>query len=103
MQGIFKSGILFFTFLLLSVSAFATHNRAGEITYQHIEDLTYEFTITTYTDPTSLADRDELTIAWGDGITEVLTRNSIETLVPGVIQKINISADILMAAPVVMK
>lgn len=87
MQGIFKSGILLFTFLLLSVSAFATHNRAGEITYQHIEDLTYEFTITTYTDPTSLADRDELTIAWGDGITEVLTRNSIETLVPGVIQK----------------
>lgn len=65
--------------------AFATHNRAGEITYRHIEDLTYEFTITTYTDPASLADRDALGIDWGDGSpVDTLPRSSIELLTPDI-------------------
>lgn len=70
--------------LLFSISqAFATHNRAGEITYRHINDLTYEFTITTYTDPASLADRDALGIDWGDGSpVDTLPRFSIESLTP---------------------
>ncbi len=63
-----------------SISLFATHNRAGEITYRHIADLTYEFTITTYTDPASLADRDALTIDWGDGSSDTLFRSSIVIL-----------------------
>jgi gliding motility-associated-like protein len=87
MSGKMKFFGLFICCLLLSVRVFATHNRAGEITYQHIQDLTYEFTITTYTDPTSLADRDELTILWGDGTEEILGRTSISLLVPGKIQK----------------
>jgi len=82
MQGILKSGGLFILFFLLTVRLFATHNRAGEITYRHLNDLTYEFTITTYTDPSSLADRDELTILWGDGIEEILARTSIASLTP---------------------
>lgn len=44
----------------------ATHNRAGEITFRHIEGYTYEFTITTYTYTPSFANRDYLTIEWGD-------------------------------------
>ena len=35
----------------------ATHNRAGEITYRQLSDLTYEITITTFTYTLSLADR----------------------------------------------
>lgn len=87
MRGIIKIVGLFLLFFSFSTRLFATHNRAGEITYEHIEDLTYLFTITTYTDPTSLADRDELTIDWGDETTEVVPRSSIEILVPGKIQK----------------
>ena len=48
-------------------SAFATHERAGEITYRHISGRTYEFTITTYTYAPSLANRTQLPVDWGDG------------------------------------
>ncbi|MBC8046430.1 MAG: gliding motility-associated C-terminal domain-containing protein [Fimbriimonadaceae bacterium] len=56
-------------FLVSCTSVFATHNRAGEITYTHVEgsNFKYEFVITTYTDPESPADRDALVIFWGDG------------------------------------
>ncbi|MBN1951577.1 MAG: gliding motility-associated C-terminal domain-containing protein [Bacteroidales bacterium] len=54
--------------MLLNVSgAYATHNRAGEITYRHIGGYTYEFTITTYTYRLSMANRSELPVTWGDG------------------------------------
>ena len=46
--------------------ALATHNRAGEISYTHLEGLTYEVLITTYTKASALADRDMLFILWGD-------------------------------------
>ena len=48
-----ESLLLFFA-LLVGTTASATHNRAGEITYQHLEGTTYEVTITTcllYTSP----------------------------------------------------
>ena len=47
----------------------ATHQRAAEITYKHIEGLTYEFTITMYTRTSSPVDnyRNTMPIAWGDG------------------------------------
>ncbi len=48
-------------FLILSYTgAYATHNRAGEITYKQISELTYEVTITTFTYVLSLADRPAL-------------------------------------------
>ena len=53
--------------LLLSFITYATHNRAGEITYTQISDLTYEVTITTYTYLLSNVDREELEVDWGDG------------------------------------
>lgn len=45
----------------------ATHNRAGEITYKHIEGFTYEVTIRTCTDisSSSNADRQWMPINWG--------------------------------------
>lgn len=48
------------------VTAWATHNRAGEITYTHLEGNTYRVTITTYTKASAEADRPYLKIRWGD-------------------------------------
>src|SRR5438105_10445310 len=55
-----KASIFFFFFITYSLFfihySFATHNRAGEITYRHVSGndcLTYEITITTYTKTSS--------------------------------------------------
>lgn len=58
------------------MSLFATHNRAGEITYKQIADLKFEVTIITYTatGPGWTADRPELEIIWGDNTTSILPR-----------------------------
>jgi len=58
--------LIYIIVFLFTTSAFATHNRAGEITFRHISGLTYEITVTTYTKDSSLADRPELEINWGD-------------------------------------
>ena len=64
------------TLLLLStLSLFATHQRAGEITYTHESGLTYKFTVTTYTYAPSAADRPEIEVFWGDGTSSVITRS----------------------------
>lgn len=60
----------------MSLSIFATHQRAGEISYTHISNLTYEFKLVTYTYTPSPADRPELEIFWGDGSSTVVPRNS---------------------------
>jgi len=60
--------------MLLSIQSYATHNRAGEITYKHISGLTYEFTMVTYTYHPSPADRPTLTLRWGDGSSTVVNR-----------------------------
>jgi len=65
--------ILIFTFFLLA-NTYATHQRAGEITFKHISGLTYEITIITYTYTPSPADRPELDVRWGDGTYSTLQR-----------------------------
>lgn len=65
--------------LLVIIAAFsnasATHNRAGEITYQWISGYTYKITVTTYTNTyATTADRCELTIYFGDGDSAVTPR-----------------------------
>jgi gliding motility-associated-like protein len=63
--------------LLTSNDLFATHNRAGEITFQQIGDLKFRVTITTYTKSSSAqADRDSLELFWGDGKSEWLKRSN---------------------------
>jgi gliding motility-associated-like protein len=55
----------------------ATHNRAGEITYVQIGDLTIRVTVTTYTKTSSIAaDRDSLEIFWGDGTSRWVRRTN---------------------------
>ena len=63
---IFKILFIVLGIAFLNVKAFATHNRAGEITYKHVEGLTYEVLITTYTKSSALADRPLLYLRWGD-------------------------------------
>ena len=75
-----KKIILFIVaFLFFLPLAFATHNRAGEITYTWVSGLTYQITITTYTNvsPEVIADRPTLDINWGDGTTGTIQRTSI--------------------------
>jgi gliding motility-associated-like protein len=65
----------------------ATHNRAGEITYVQISDLTYEITLTTFTYTLSFADRPQLTIEWGDNSSSVVQRLPRESPLPNYYQK----------------
>ena len=61
-----KRLLLFFSFVVVALQSYSTHNRAGEITYRHISGNTYEFTIYTYTKTSAPADRPFLPINWGD-------------------------------------
>jgi gliding motility-associated-like protein len=65
--------LLLFAFQL---DARATHNRAGEITYEHLGGLTFRATITTYTVPESPADRPWLPLNWGDGTIDTVFRSN---------------------------
>jgi gliding motility-associated-like protein len=63
--------------MLFGFSANATHNRAGEITFRQIGDLTFEVTCTTYTKTSSVpADRDSLEFVWDDGTSQFVGRSN---------------------------
>lgn len=66
--------VIFMATLAISV-LYGTHNRAGEIIYEQIGDLTIRATIITYTKTSSQsADRDSLELFWGDGTSEYVIR-----------------------------
>ncbi|MCK5822059.1 MAG: gliding motility-associated C-terminal domain-containing protein [Bacteroidales bacterium] len=77
---VFKYILLIIGFVFLAGSpgppALPTHNRAGEITYEQIGDLSYRITIITYTatGPGPVADREHLEVEFGDGITALVKR-----------------------------
>ncbi|HNX65415.1 MAG TPA: gliding motility-associated C-terminal domain-containing protein [Bacteroidales bacterium] len=81
-----KSFITGLIVLLAVLPLYATHNRAGEITYRQISDLTYEVTLTTFTYTKSLADRPQLDIEWGDNTYTTVNRQS-ETSLPNYYKK----------------
>ncbi|HEX2919856.1 MAG TPA: gliding motility-associated C-terminal domain-containing protein [Bacteroidales bacterium] len=58
--------ILLLQVLFCFPDLYATHNRAGEITYIQKSDLTFEITLTTFTYTPSFADRPVLNVEWGD-------------------------------------
>ncbi len=66
--------------LMFLPDIYATHNRAGEIIVEQTgdcNDLTVKATIVTYTKASSAAaDRDSLTICWGDGTCQVIARTN---------------------------
>lgn len=61
-------------FQLVNIQIFATHNRAGEITYVQKGSYTYEITLITYTYTKAPADRPELDIYFGDGTVATVPR-----------------------------
>jgi gliding motility-associated-like protein len=67
--------------MALTSVAEATHNRAGEITYKQLSDLTFEVTVTTFTYTLSKADRPTLDVEWGDNSITNVARIS-ETILP---------------------
>lgn len=69
-----RFGLLSVIVIMLCKLAFATHQRAGEITYKWLWGYTYEVTIITYTYTLSPADRPTLTLNWGDGTTDEIER-----------------------------
>ena len=65
----------------MSLSAFATHERAGEITYRHISGNKYEISVTTYTRGQSVAaDRCTITLRFSNipGDTAEVCRSNFE-------------------------
>ena len=73
-------------FLVTVMPLMATHNRAGEITYRQLSDLTYEVTVTTFTYTLSKADRPQLNVEWGDNTISTVNRQS-ETFLPNYYKK----------------
>jgi gliding motility-associated-like protein len=71
-----KKSLAFLLLILNSFILLATHNRAGEITYIQVSDLTYEITITTFTYTLSYADRPQLDVSWGDNSISTASRKS---------------------------
>ncbi len=55
-------------------SLFATHNRAGEITYRKLNNFTYEITLVIYTKTSSGLDQQWETIYWGDNTSDSIPR-----------------------------
>ena len=77
-----KRTLIYLIVLFSSYQVTATHNRAGEITYRQLGALTFEITLVTFTDPTTLAhqQRTELYFAFSDNTQDTFPRIS-ETLV----------------------
>ncbi len=77
MSQVYKTLFIAICYTLTYTSLYATHNRAGEITYIQTGPLTILCTITTYTKSSSTAaDRDSLVIIWGDGTAESVGRSN---------------------------
>ena len=83
--------LLYIFLLFVSAQAFATHNRAGEITYRHISGFTYEITVTMYMKESSPAAIQNVAIFWGDGNSDSLIVTSSLSLGNDVIKKEYIS------------
>ena len=82
LKGLRPDALLFFILLMAPLSVCATHQRAAEIIYRHISDLTYEIKLISYTFTPSPANayREYLTIDWGDGQLSEIHRDTVKYL-----------------------
>ncbi|MCX6258826.1 MAG: T9SS type A sorting domain-containing protein [Bacteroidia bacterium] len=70
-----KTNIFLLFALIAHLTGFADRFRAGEITYRNLDGLSYEITVTTYTDLLDSADvHDSLMVYCGDGTCEIIPR-----------------------------
>ena len=81
-----KKIAFFLVFLMASKFLFATHNRAGELSYTQISALQYEFILTTFTDISdpNNADRPSAELNFGDGTTSTAARFEKITVVTNI-------------------
>ena len=91
-----KIAYIFCLFFLGIQYNFASHNRAGEITYTAISSFEYEATIIVYTKyiNSSSVVRTDQELDWGDGVTESLPRESFEEVEPGVRRSVYIGTHV---------
>ena len=81
---------LFFVLFLLPNLSFATHLRAGEISYRHVSGKRYEITVTMYAvSPLNVpvitnTDDPVITIGWGDGTSEDVARTTVDDKPQGI-------------------
>ncbi|MFH2142459.1 MAG: gliding motility-associated C-terminal domain-containing protein [Bacteroidota bacterium] len=73
-----KITLILISIIFIEFSLYATHNRAGEITFKHLRGYEYEVTVVTFTYTLSYADRPELEVFWGDGTNDIIIR--VDTL-----------------------
>lgn len=67
MQKLLPGLLLLLASLFSATAAWATHNRGGEITFRHLNNLTYEITVVTYTKDQNAADRPSLPVSYNYG------------------------------------
>lgn len=79
-----KKAIILILTILTVTAVYGTHNRAGEILYEHVSGYKYKITLYTYTYTPSAANetRDSLEMQWGDNTTDLIPRVS-EDFLPG--------------------
>ena len=81
----------------MSVSwLYGTHNRAGEVTFSRISGYTYHVKVVTYTVASSAADRDFISVVWGDGELDTLNRSNGPVGMNGYQQGVEIDVDVKM-------
>ncbi|RLD68387.1 MAG: hypothetical protein DRI95_03170 [Bacteroidetes bacterium] len=71
---IIKKIFLLILTVLVSQQVSATHYRAGEITYEHIEGYSYRIRLVVYTDTGAAAGNPLIEIRFGDGTSEMVAR-----------------------------
>ncbi|HFA47509.1 MAG TPA: gliding motility-associated C-terminal domain-containing protein [Bacteroidetes bacterium] len=80
MKNIVRFVLASFFLAFFATSSFATHNRAGNITVEQLGDCTsnrVKATVETWTKASSVtADRDSVTICWGDGECDLVGRTN---------------------------
>lgn len=81
-----KALLIFVVFLFCIIKLFATHQRAAEIIYKHLDGLTYEVWIITYANNNPANEsRTYLPIEWGDGDGEDIPRTIKQIIENGVV------------------
>lgn len=83
--------------ILVATNTFATHNRAGEITYTHISGFTYEITIIIYTKASSPSDRPWLEMRLC-GVLDSIQRDSKTLIAPDINKNVYIKQHIFPGA-----
>ncbi len=80
--------------LLITLDAFGSHYRAGEITYEQLDGRLFKIVITTYSDPSNPsvdAATQRIDVSFGDGTTSTIQRTSRTIINTRIVQNIYVT------------